>query len=248
MMKVKARIAIIDDCKDDIKKVNHFLTLAKLLPEVGHVVFAIDAYLDPIEFLRTKKKYDFVLLDVDMPQISGFGVAAELNLKQPKCLIIFLTSYGERAKQGFKVRAHRYTTKPIDEEEFNEAIISAINEIRSLGSIPVIDGFKTKSLELANVLYFESFGKESIVYTTADKNFDCKLSLKELEARLPDWLFFRAYKQYLINMEYYDSVDRKRRLISLECDGIGVELEISEAKLKKLADSLHLYRKMKGRR
>jgi len=247
-MKREVSVAIIDDCQDDIKKAKHFLTLVEFSPEITDVTFHVETYVNPMEFLQTKNKYDLVLLDVDMPQLNGFEVAAELNVKQPQCLIIFLTRHGERAKDGFKVRAHRYITKPIEEEEFNEAVMSAINEKRSLGSVSVIDGFKTKSLELTTILYFESFGKESIVYTTADQNFDCKSSLKELEATLPEWLFFRAYKQYLVNMAYYDSVDSKRRLIFLECDGVEVALEISEAKLKKLDDALHLYRKMKGRR
>jgi len=242
------RIAIVDDCQDDVNNAISQLNRVQLSPTLENSKLEFDCYLNPVDFLKKQQHYDFVLLDVDMPQMNGFDVAARLNLAQPKCLIIFLTQHNERANQGFKVRTHRYITKKIDKADFDEAIISAMKEIQSVGSIVVTKGARSKSLELEKILYFTTVGKESIATTTDNQVFFCNLSLKALAERLPTWLFFRISKQSLINLEYYDSVDKTQKIVFLNCDGFEKSLKISERKLKNLDDMLHLYRKMKGRR
>ncbi len=52
-----------------------------------------EAVLQAIE----KEKPDIVILDVNMPKMSGFAVAKELRRRQIKCEIVFLTMHSEEA-------------------------------------------------------------------------------------------------------------------------------------------------------
>ena len=60
---------------------------------------------------------DLLLLDIDMPEMSGIELAATLKKMKNPPLIIFTTAYSEYAVEAFKVQAVDYLLKPVDETE-----------------------------------------------------------------------------------------------------------------------------------
>jgi two-component system sensor histidine kinase/response regulator len=68
-----------------------------------------------------KKQFDLILLDIMMPDMSGFEVCAQLrkNKKMDDVPVIFLTAKTEKESivQGFKLGAQDYVTKPFDTSE-----------------------------------------------------------------------------------------------------------------------------------
>jgi len=244
----KINIAIIDDCKDDLKIAKYELMKIEALPDFLNVEFKIINYTNPIDFLSSEKIYDFILLDVDMPEMNGFEVAQKINVINPECQIIFLTRRNDRIKEGFKVRAFRYVTKPIDEVEFKEAICSVLNEIKSIGFIEVWNDFNVFNLYIEKILFVEAYGNESKVYDTKEKEFIYKDSLKNLEEILPSWMFFRSHKRFLINLQHYHELNKKDRKCILKKWPHNIEVDVSVRKLKTLNDALHIYRTKKGGR
>src|SRR5574344_1365846 len=91
--------------------------------------YVIYDFTDGNKLLESNDEFDIYILDVDMPRIGGFQVASQIRQKFQDACIIFLTSHREKMQQAFKVRAFRYLIKPIDINEFKEAILAAINEI-----------------------------------------------------------------------------------------------------------------------
>ncbi len=74
-------------------------------------------------------KPDLVLLDIQMPEITGFDVLARLpNDVLP--VVIFVTAYDEYAIQAFEVRALDYVLKPVSRERFDEALARAAARVR----------------------------------------------------------------------------------------------------------------------
>ena len=63
-----------------------------------------------------------VLLDIDIPDMSGFTLAQEIRKKQPRCAIIFLAGSKEHAAEAFAVHANGYLIKPVDKERLREEI------------------------------------------------------------------------------------------------------------------------------
>ncbi len=57
--------------------------------------FVVDAFTDPEEALRkfTPDKYDFALLDVNMPIMNGFELCRELKKKDNNLIVCFLTAF-----------------------------------------------------------------------------------------------------------------------------------------------------------
>jgi len=75
---------------------------------------------EAIEFI-TRLDPDLVFLDVQMPDLNGFDVLQNLNIKRMP-LIIFVTAFDQHAIRAFDVHAIDYLTKPFDRKRFAEAL------------------------------------------------------------------------------------------------------------------------------
>jgi two-component system, LytTR family, response regulator len=93
-----AEVAIIGECGDGLA-----------------AVAAIEAH-----------KPDFVFLDVQMPELDGFGV---LEAIEQTPVIIFVTAYDQYALRAFEVHALDYLLKPFDRERFDKALRRAKRQI-----------------------------------------------------------------------------------------------------------------------
>lgn len=72
---------------------------------------------------------DLIFLDVQMPELDGFGVVAALSTaKMPA--IIFVTAYDKFALRAFEVHALDYLLKPFDRERFQKSLRRAIDQIK----------------------------------------------------------------------------------------------------------------------
>ncbi len=108
-----------------------------------------------------KKQFDLILLDIMMPDMSGFEVCSQLrkNKKMDDVPVIFLTAKTEKESivQGFKLGAQDYITKPFDTSEllarvrthlelrFNKEQLKNMNQILEEKVIE-----RTNELQIAN--------------------------------------------------------------------------------------------------
>jgi two-component system LytT family response regulator len=86
---------------------------------------------------------DVVLLDVQMPGLTGFDVVQELGPENMP-VTIFVTAYDQHALQAFDVAAIDYLLKPFEDERFNEAIDRARRYIR----LEAVDAARGQLLDL----------------------------------------------------------------------------------------------------
>jgi two-component system LytT family response regulator len=62
-----------------------------------------------------------VFLDVQMPDLDGFGVLREIS-GEPLPVIVFVTAYDQYAVRAFEVHALDYLLKPFDDERFEKTL------------------------------------------------------------------------------------------------------------------------------
>ncbi len=72
---------------------------------------------------------DLVFLDVQMPELDGFGVLRRLNSSRVPC-VIFVTAYDQYALKAFEVHALDYLLKPFDRRRFQKALDRAKSQIQ----------------------------------------------------------------------------------------------------------------------
>lgn len=75
--------------------------------------------LEAVETIR-REKPALVFLDVQIPELDGFGVVKSLEDAMP--VTVFVTAYDQYALQAFEVHAVDYLLKPFDEDRFLKAL------------------------------------------------------------------------------------------------------------------------------
>jgi two-component system, LytTR family, response regulator len=93
--------------------------------------------------LIKQEKPDLVFLDVQMPEVDGFGVLAALQ-RDPMPLTIFVTAYDRYAMKAFEVHALDYLLKPVGKERLAEALGHARKQLQH----PSEATFQRRVLEL----------------------------------------------------------------------------------------------------
>src|SRR5207237_2067815 len=87
---------------------------------------------------------DLVFLDIQMPDLDGFAVAAAASEERPPA-VIFVTAFDEHAVRAFEIQAFDYLLKPFDDERIIATVRRAgefLEWIRREGvSNPSLQGF-----------------------------------------------------------------------------------------------------------
>jgi two-component system LytT family response regulator len=117
------RVLVVDDEPIARRRVRRLL---RLEPDVD-VVDEVGSGSEAIDAIR-KDRPDLVLLDVQMPDVDGFGVVGALGAEQMPPTI-FVTAYNEYAVRAFDVNAIDYLLKPYDPERFRSAFQRARSHI-----------------------------------------------------------------------------------------------------------------------
>lgn len=180
-----------------------------------------------------KEQPDLLFLDIHMPGESGFELLESLDYT-PK--IIFTTAYSEYAVKSFDYNTVDYLLKPISNERLALAIdkICGSNiekeketkqktkDLLTLQSrIFVKDGDHCHLIEVQKIRYIESC-KNYVRIFFDNKNAFIKKSLNLVEQRLPAGDFFRANRQFIVNMQAISSID--------EAIGDGYDLTMADGK------------------
>lgn len=168
---------------------------------------SLDIFESGDEFLKMKTKYDIVVLDVEMPEKDGFETAQEYRKLFPEAIIILLTIHLEMSRKGYVVNAFRYVDKTNMQYELEEAFISAGKllernavitlQVTNMGKIPI---------PLKDILYIETDLRKLLVHTK-ETVFICSDSIGNLEKQLPEDLFYRCHKSYIVNLDAIKKVD-----------------------------------------
>jgi CheY-like chemotaxis protein len=116
------RILVVDDIPD-----NSFL-LKVLLEEEGYQVEVADSGCAALAKIAEEPP-DLVLLDVMMPDMSGFEVTRQIrqNRHLPFIPILLITAHDQpKAAEGFEVGADGFLRKPIESEELLDRVHSIL--------------------------------------------------------------------------------------------------------------------------
>lgn len=110
---------------------------------------------DAIELMRRgAPPPDLVFLDIQMPDLDGFAVAAAANDERPPA-IVFVTAFDEHAVRAFEIQAFDYLLKPFDDERIVATVKRAadfLDWIRREGGGsggPALRGFGDVSVDFA---------------------------------------------------------------------------------------------------
>ena len=190
------RIAV---CDDD-KKIREDIAgkVSTCIPEAEVELFAGGGEL--VQELQNAS-FHIVLLDIDMPEISGLDVAEMIQNTVPKPLIVFVTSHDELVYDSLRFHPFGFVRKTHLDEELDLVLKDAVADINAREkSISVHIAQGDVRLKLKDILYFESDGNY-IKVITGDQEYRFRDTMQTLESTLQYDGFIRVHKGFLVNAE-----------------------------------------------
>lgn len=206
------QVLVVDDEPLARSILEGYIAILPQLELIGSCANAIEA----LEVLQARKT-DLLLLDIDMPQLSGLGL---LNALPTRPRVIFTTAHPQHALESYEYGAIDYLLKPIRLERFLKAIqklsppdvdmtpteATANNGLGSELMFVKSEGRLVK-IDLSEVLYIEGL-KDYVVIHQRQARLVIHSTMKSLEERLAaNPLFLRIHKSYIANLRLVSVVD-----------------------------------------
>ncbi|HJF33431.1 MAG TPA: LytTR family DNA-binding domain-containing protein [Sporosarcina psychrophila] len=192
---------------------------------------------------------EVVFLDVEMPKMNGMEVAKSLKEFKKVPIIVFATAYPQFAAEAFRINAIDYLLKPYDQEQLKQTISRIEREVyqskptetaSTLGKLAVEADGEIDYIHLKDILYMYREEKETKIVTSS-REYEVKVSLKELESRLVPFFFFRIHRGYLVNLNYVTRLTPWfNGAYQLELEGRKEKLSVSRNYAKQLQHRLEL--------
>jgi DNA-binding LytR/AlgR family response regulator len=206
-----------------------------------HPVAECKSALDAAGWLQ-KSKIDVIYLDIQMPKLTGIDF-----IKNSPSLpaVIFTTAYPEYAIEGYELDVLDYLLKPISFNRFLKSALKAQEFLcsRTKHELIASDDFffikcnqKIEKIMMADVLYIEGMSNYIIVHTK-QKKYIIYLTFKGIEEQLPDHLFLRIHKSFLVSMNAIQSIEANE--IKLEKITLPLSKNYKEEALKKIGTRLY---------
>jgi len=120
-MMEKNRVLVVDD--EQIAR----LTLERILQVGGYEVVTVGSGEEAIAELNAEH-YDVMLLDLNLPGMSGLEVLSSSSSAIPELKVIVLTAFGsmDSAIKALRFRVHDYLVKPVKKEQVLESVKEAL--------------------------------------------------------------------------------------------------------------------------
>jgi len=230
------RIAL---CDDEAYILNELELLLKKYAEMVNGEFKIVRFtsgIDLLNYMREFKSLDIIFLDIKMPGKNGLEIAHEIRKCDSKIKLIFLTSLGGLAKEGYQVDAASYITKPITYIKLQQELKRVINKIELEDKRYIFEKNDSGLYKLyfSEIIFIETEKRNALIHTV-DKKLISYRSMKVHETML-DSDFFRCHRAYIVNIAFVNEVvglDIRLRN--------GTMIPLSRHKKKKFMELLMMY-------
>lgn len=208
------RCLIADDEPLAHQLLQHYIDRLKTLSVAGHAYNAFEV----LDFL-SDHRVDILFLDIQMPDLSGLDMLKTIS--NPPTVIL-TTAYSEHSLEAFDLGVTDYLLKPIKFERFLKAVNRVI-ELRKntapAASNPaphadrpdfllLKDGTSEHKVRLADITYIQAYGNFAKIHTET-KTIVATITMKQLEAMLPESDFARVHKSFIVQVSKIVKIEKE---------------------------------------
>ncbi|HEX3009614.1 MAG TPA: LytTR family DNA-binding domain-containing protein [Bacteroidales bacterium] len=221
---------IVDDEPLAQQVMEDYVKMIPFLKLKGKCSSAFQAF----DILRSEQ-IDLIFLDIHMPNVNGIDFISSI---QNKPYFIFTTAYSEHALEGFELNAIDYLLKPIPFERFLKAVNKAydiyllknnkveakpeVQEKKKLDNfILVKSDYQTQRVDLNDITYIEGLKDYVKIFLVSGKTVVTLNSLKNMADKLPENMFVRVHKSYIVSLQKINSIVRNRIIIGEKWIPVG---------------------------
>ena len=256
------RAVVVDDEQLAREEVCFLLSEVRGVEVVGQAADGVEA-LQVIE----AENPDLVMLDVQMPGLTGFEVARRLFDAGIESQLVFVTAYDQHAIEAFDVNAVDYLLKPVEAERLTTAVervrrrlatergparptgaeldrllqlLAQRQEHREQLAVKISDRFLL--IQADEVVHASVENDVITVVTNSLSGTSNYRTLDELQARLDPAAFWRVHRSHLVNINKIKEIVPwfSRNYILKMKDAKGSEIPVSRSQTKRLREYLKL--------
>lgn len=181
------------------------------------IIASLSSVSESLDFLTQHPEVDLIFSDVQLRDGLSFDIFSQASSRIP---VIFITGYDEFMLNAFEYNGIDYLLKPVDPESLRKALgkyrmleahfsnhYPMDNLLHYLGNhrrkrMIVRKGLENIALRLDDIVLFYTENKVVYVIDRNNKKYLSDKNLSELETELDETVFFRANRQYIININF----------------------------------------------
>lgn len=231
-------------------------TLSTIASDV-QVAARLSSVQESIAYLAQHPDADLIFSDVQLGDGLSFEIFNQTGIRVP---VIFITGYDEFMLNAFEYNGIDYLLKPVDKESLRKALDkyrmlekhftnhnSITNLLQYIGNhkkkrMLVKKGMENISLRLEDVALFYTENKIVYVIDRWGKKYLADKNLSELETELDNTIFFRANRQYIININYvkgFKSYEKVKLMIDLTIPELNHAIVVSQEMAPQFREWMH---------
>jgi|AntRauMFilla1563_2_1112583.scaffolds.fasta_scaffold03236_3 DNA-binding LytR/AlgR family response regulator len=189
---------------------------------------------DAQQFLDANE-VDLMFLDIEMPEIDGLKFLDKLEID---LMFIFVTSNPKYALNAFDYNPIHFLTKPLDKDKLS----ISIQRVRSVmlqksksdygksENIIIRENGNITKVPIKSIFYIKASADYMLINTTY-KTYVVNVTLKTLSEQLPQEVFKKVHRSYIVNIQYIQKLEKKSLWIN------GDKIPIGPGKRSDLGES-----------
>ena len=231
----KLKIAI---CEDEASQREYLSEIVHSWAKKRHCLLEWKEYAEAQAFLfdyEEEKDYDILLLDVEMPGMTGVDLAKKVRKSNSTVQIIFVTGYYEYFSEGFDVSALHYLIKPVDTVKLYPVLDRAVNNLQYRNRSVLVNSTEGDiKVPIAEILYIKA-ENVYVVVCTLEGSYRMRTTLSKFAEQLDD-TFYKVHRSYIVGLKYIKMITRNEvTMIN------GEQIPISRGKYDEIHGALIKY-------
>ena len=163
-----------------------------------------------------------ILLDVEMPVMTGVECARIIQDINPKTILVFATAHEKYMGDAFEVYAFDYLLKPFREQRVMKTLALIRSRLAEEAEERAVKPETPRNVaprklmlrhkegvsfvDMEDILLIQREERSTVLYLAGGERLVTSDSLSELDERLPVYMFFRTHKSYVVGLRHIDSI------------------------------------------
>ncbi len=206
----RLRVAVCDDDQAALGIISSSLKDVFAAHGVDAVTSLFSSAVELAEVMPVRR-FDLLLLDIDMPELDGIEFARQLREQRDKVDIMYISNREDKVFDSLRVSPVGFIRKSRflgDMSEVVGAYLEARRDRHKQSVVVLRDHDAVYPVQVAKIIYIEGQRKQQLVFVDGrDEPITLTRTMTELEEELAGEGFIRIHKGYLVNYRYIQVID-----------------------------------------
>jgi len=227
---------------------DQFISKLICIEENVQVLSRLSSVRESIDYFSRLPYGDIIFCEVQLPDGLTFEIFNKINIDIP---LIFMSNYEQFMLDAFEYNAIDYLFKPVTEPDLQKALMKyrrlkehfthhpPVSELtpllkgRKKTRLIARKGLENVSLRLEDIVLFYTENKIVYIIDQSGKKYIADKPLTQLDEELDPQLFYRANRQYIINVNFvrgFKPHEKVKLLVELTHSNIDHHIIVSQEK------------------